>query len=71
VLNNSGTSARRDGFLVDQSVSGWGYGNVFSSNSADVRGPGLGFRVRQDNSVYCSNHVTNAAEGYADIPCRH
>jgi hypothetical protein len=71
VLNNHGSFARRDGFLVDQSVSGWGYGNVFSGNTADVRGSGLGFRARRANTVSCNNHVTNAAEGYADVPCRH
>jgi hypothetical protein len=71
VVRNTGTFARRDGFLVDQTLRGWGLSNVFSHNSADVHGSGLGFRVRTGNQVFCNNKVSNAAEGFSDVHCTH
>jgi hypothetical protein len=71
VQRNTGTFARRDGFLVDQTLRGWGLSNVFTHNTADVHGSGLGFRVRSGNSVLCNNKVSNAAQGFSDVRCTH
>lgn len=43
VENNHGTTALEDGFQVHQALSGWGNGNLFRNNLAEVDGPGYGF----------------------------
>ena len=50
VRDNHGTSARGSGFEVHRLVQGWGTGNVFDGNSADVRGSGYGFELRSHRS---------------------
>jgi hypothetical protein len=50
---------------VHRLVQGWGTGNVFDGNSADVRGSGYVFELRPiaDNRVTCSNSAVDAARG--------
>jgi hypothetical protein len=71
VTGNTGAVSLRDGFQSYEALSGWGYNNTFASNVADVQNTGYGFRV--DNAlghvVRCSNQVTNAGSGYANVAC--
>jgi hypothetical protein len=72
IEDNVGKNSSRDGFQVHKILSGWGKGNVFRGNTATVNGPGFGFSLtpEQDNVVACSNTVTSAKEGYANVSCR-
>jgi len=69
---NVGVNSTMDGFQVHDVADGWGKGNVFRDNVATVNGPGFGFSLtpEQDNVVECSNTVSKAKEGYANVPCR-
>ncbi len=72
IQNNRGTFAAVSGFQVHAVKSGWGNGNVFADNVADVRGSGYGFELRpvSDNVVTCTNVVTAAAQGFSNATCR-
>jgi hypothetical protein len=73
---NHGTHSFLDGFKVRVVVDGWGCGNTFRGNDANVQASGYGFSVSSSNShcpsdpniVYSDNTVENATAGYADIP---
>lgn len=70
ITGNRGTTSLRDGFSDNAAVLGWGNGNVFTRNHADVRGPGYGFRVGANTvgvKIATSNVVMNAASGAANI----
>lgn len=71
VSGNTGSVSPRDGFQAYSVLAGWGYNNTFAGNAADVQGPGYGFRV--DNGVghvvRCSNSVTSAGSGFANVAC--
>lgn len=71
VAENTGSVSLRDGFQAYQVLAGWGYNNTFAANVADVQAAGYGFRV--DNGmghvVRCSNQVTSAGSGYANVAC--
>jgi hypothetical protein len=71
IRDNHGTSARGSGFEVHRLVEGWGAGNVFDGNTADVRGSGYGFELRPiaDNRVTCSNSAVAAARGLTNTTC--
>lgn len=71
VTGNTGSVSLRDGFQAYETYTGWGYNNTFSANVADVQSTGYGFRVEpgRGHVVRCDNQVTNAASGYANIPC--
>ena len=71
IKDNVGTTASGSGFEVHQILDGWGTGNVFDGNTADVRGPGYGFEFRPvaDNRVTCTNTVEGAARGFANTAC--
>ena len=71
IKDNVGTTASGSGFEVHQILDGWGTGNVFDANTADVRGAGYGFEFRPvaDNRVTCTNTVVNAARGFANTSC--
>lgn len=72
VAENRGTSSPRDGFQVFRQIDGWGNGNVFRDNVADVRAGGYGFRVgagTSGNRVECSNQAHNAGSGLANVRC--
>ena len=72
IEGNQGVNAPTDGFQVHQILSGWGKGNRFRGNTATVNGPGAGFSLTpvQDNVVECSNVVSAATGGYANVPCQ-
>jgi hypothetical protein len=71
VVRNSGTNSPGDGFQTHDVVDGWGQGNTFASNTADVNGPGLGFAVDAElgNTVSCDNEVARAEEGLSKEAC--
>ncbi|BCJ73534.1 hypothetical protein CS0771_30780 [Catellatospora sp. IY07-71] len=72
IKGNTGRNSRGDGFQTHRAADGWGDDNVFTANTADVDGPGLGFHLTPvaDNVVACDNTVTRAAEGFANTDCR-
>ena len=74
LIGNSGVNTYLDGYQVHSVYPGWGYNNVFKNNTANVNAAGYGFNIVSDakkfgNIVYCSNTVTNAGAGYANIAC--
>jgi|GEM_PF-1329972 len=71
IEGNVGVNSPMDGFQTHEIVSGWGTGNTFRNNVADVNGPGFGFSLTpvRANVVECSNQVTDGAEGYANVSC--
>lgn len=71
IEGNSGTASSADGYQTHEILDGWGTGNVFRHNSADMEGGGHGFSLTPplENVVDCSNDVTNAKEGLANIAC--
>lgn len=71
IESNVGVNSPQDGFQTHEIVSGWGTGNVFRGNTADVNGKGFGFSLTpvRANVVECSNVVTDGAEGYANVTC--
>lgn len=67
---NTGSNSTEDGFQTHKIVNGWGTRNIFRDNTANVDGPGYGFRLTSDgNTVTCDNKVTKAAEGLANVDC--
>ena len=71
VQGNRGTHSPGDGFQTHDVAEGWGRGNVFRRNVAEVRGPGYGFALRppHDNVLLCGNEVREAAQGLSNVPC--
>jgi hypothetical protein len=69
ITGNHGHVSARDGFLVEQTMDGWGKDNLFGANTADVAGPGYGFRLLVRSVLLCDNVVTGAALGYSNAPC--
>ena len=77
IIGNEGNHAPEHGMRVNtDDLPGWGTGNVFVDNTLDVGADGFGFRmplgadgVPLGNVVSCANTVTNAAAGFANVPC--
>ena len=71
IADNTGHHSPLDGFQTHQVVDGWGSGNAFQNNTADVAGPGYGFDLTPvaGNSVACTNHATGAAKGLSNVAC--
>lgn len=71
VRGNTGSFSPGDGFQAYSVIGGWGLDNLFENNVADVQGPGFGFQVDTlgGHVVRCSNQVTNAGAGFANVPC--
>jgi len=72
VTGNTGVDSIKDGFQVHQVYPGWGIGNVFRGNTAQVNGPGNGFYVqnkRLQTVVACNNKVKSAGRGFSTIAC--
>ena len=70
VTYNTGRYSRRDGFDDSCAVVGWGNGNLFAKNVADVYSTGYGFRVDPHTvrvRVFTNNTVRSAASGVANI----
>jgi hypothetical protein len=72
IAGNTGVDSIKDGFQVHQVYPGWGIGNVFRDNDAQVDGPGHGYYVqnkRLQTVVACDNKVSGAAKGLSTIAC--
>ena len=72
ITGNTGVNSIKDGFQVHQVYPGWGIGNVFRGNDAQVDGPGHGFFVQNSRlrtTVACDNDVSGAALGFSTIAC--
>ena len=71
IKGNVGSHSREDGFQTHQILDGWGTGNVFQDNTAQVDGPGYGFHLApvENNKVGCDNKVSDAAKGLANVAC--
>jgi hypothetical protein len=72
IEGNTGADSSKDGFQVHQVYPGWGIGNVFRDNKAEVNGPGHGFYVqnkRLQTTVYCDNEAISAGAGLSTIAC--
>lgn len=72
IENNSGRNSPADGFQTHEIVDGWGTGNVFRNNTAEVNGPGFGYALTpvRGNVVECSNKATQAGKGLTNEPCK-
>jgi hypothetical protein len=73
IRDNTGVDSNGDGFAVHQVYPGWGIGNVFIGNNAQVDGPGVGIYVQSPalkTVVACSNTVHGAAHGLSNTPCK-
>jgi hypothetical protein len=72
ITGNTGLDSIKDGFQVHQVYPGWGIGNVFRNNKAQVNGSGNGFYVqnkRLQTVVSCDNEVKGAGRGFSTIAC--
>lgn len=71
IKGNVGRHSREDGFQTHRILDGWGTGNVFQANTAQVDGPGYGFHLTpaDGNKVTCDNKVGDATKGLANIAC--
>ena len=71
IEGNTGKNSPLDGFQTHEIVDGWGAGNVFRNNTAEVNGPGFGYSLKpvRDNVVDCSNTASQAAQGLSNVPC--
>ena len=71
IRGNSGKTSPRDGFQTHRVADGWGTGNRFEANSAQLDGPGYGFALTPplDNTVACDNVATDAGAGLSNVEC--
>lgn len=71
IENNSGRNSPMDGFQTHEILDGWGTGNIFRNNTADVNGPGFGYALNPvlGNVVECSNNASQAGKGLSNAPC--
>jgi len=72
VEGNTGVDSVKNGYQVHQVYPGWGIGNVFTGNRAQVNGPGYGVYVQSKSLqtvVACSNVVSAAGSGFSTIAC--
>lgn len=72
VTGNSGVTSPRHGFSTSIHISGWGCGNVFQGNRAEVKASGYGFRIATatgcTSAVFDDNVALNAGKGLANVP---
>lgn len=77
IEGNTGASAPADGFQTHEILDGWGTGNVFRHNTADMTGTpdaadgGHGFALTPEltNVVECSNDISGADRDLATTDC--
>jgi hypothetical protein len=69
---NVGINSVDNGFSVHQVYPGWGLGNTFIGNEAEVNVPGYGIYVQSSHLrtiVACSNSAGRAKQGLSNLPC--
>jgi nitrous oxidase accessory protein NosD len=71
IEGNRGRVSPEDGFQTHEILDGWGTGNVFRANTAQVNGPGHGFNLvpALRNVVTCDNEASGAARGLTNTTC--
>lgn len=71
IERNTGQNSPADGFQTHSVVDGWGTGNTFRGNVANVNGPGYGFHLTpaSGNTVSCDNQATGAGHGLSNVEC--
>jgi hypothetical protein len=72
VSDNTGVNSVKNGYQVHQVYPGWGIGNDFSGNRAQVNGPGYGIYVQSKDLqtvVACDNVVSAAGSGFSTVTC--
>jgi hypothetical protein len=72
IKDNVGIDSVDNGFSVHQVYPGWGLGNIFIGNRAEVNGPGYGIYVQSSHLrtvVACSNVAFKATQGLSNLPC--
>jgi hypothetical protein len=69
--SNTGTNSPQDGFQTHEILHGWGTGNIFRNNTANVNGPGYGFALTPvlGNILECGAQSSNAQHGLSNVPC--
>ncbi len=73
IEGNAGIDSIGDGFAVHQVYPGWGIGNTFANNQAQVDGPGFGYYVQSSDLktvLACSNTASKAGQGLSNQPCK-
>jgi hypothetical protein len=73
ITGNHGQNSLKDGFQTHVILNGWGTGNVFTKNVAELNGgKGVGFYLHKllTNRVSCNNSVSGALGGLSNDPCR-
>ncbi|MGH3900336.1 MAG: right-handed parallel beta-helix repeat-containing protein [Pseudonocardiaceae bacterium] len=73
IADNIGTDAPEDGFQTHRILDGWGERNTFGNNTATLNADGYAINITKKdlgNTVSCTNHATNAADGLSNIPCQ-
>jgi hypothetical protein len=71
IEGNTGANSAADGFQTHEILDGWGTGNVFRNNTAQLSGSGLGFSLKpeRDNVVECNNRISGDA-ALSNVSCR-
>lgn len=74
IEGNTGTASPADGFQTHEILDGWGTGNVFRHNTADMTGTaddGRGFALTPEleNVVECSNEVSGTVQQVTNVSC--
>ena len=69
IRSNQGQVSASNGFMVSLTLSGYGSGNTFIGNVADVRASGYGYLMRGGSVVSCDNVATNAGSGFSNVKC--
>ena len=71
IEGNIGTTSPADGFQTHEILDGWGTGNVFRHNTAELVDGDHGFALTPslDNVVECNNEVSDADKELTNIEC--
>jgi hypothetical protein len=72
IEGNTGVNSVKNGYQVHQVYPGWGIGNIFTGNRAQVNGPGYGIYVQSKDLqtvVACNNVVSAAGSGFSTVTC--
>ncbi|MCU1424884.1 MAG: hypothetical protein JWM51_1175 [Microbacteriaceae bacterium] len=71
IEGNTGVNTPGDGYQTHEILDGWGTGNVFRDNTAEVNGPGFGYALTPErgNVVECNNTASGAGEGDMNVNC--
>ncbi|MGZ8803678.1 MAG: hypothetical protein ACXWZG_00065 [Microbacterium sp.] len=72
IEGNTGSNSPEDGFQTHEILDGWGTGNVFQNNTANLTAEGLGFSLKpeRENVVTCDNTVSGPRAQLTNVECR-